>query len=364
MKLPTLSGVNFGGWLSQSDLSRQRLETFITENDFRLLQARGFNTVRVPFNAALLWQRGALLPEGLAWLDRAVAWAKAAGLIIILDLHETPGHSFVDMGANDIYGNPQQRKDAAALWTALARHYSGEGDRVLFELLNEPVAPDAGHWQSLAQQLTDAIRDQDERRPLVMGSNLWNTAGEFASLKPTGDPRTVYTFHFYDPVHFTHQGAPWVRWSTKLPPQPYPGEARGLETVLGKGDPAAEAQAGQTLGHWDAARLEGLLAPVIAFRDEHRVPVFCGEFGVYLNAPRADQLRWMEDFTGLLVKHGFGFTYWSHRDMDFGIFYGGAPWGHLPQYQNPDRMDAALMDLLARRAAELAAADARPVPAA
>ena len=186
----------------------------------------------------------------------------------------------------------------------------------------------------------------DARRPLVVGSNLWNCAGEFASLKPTGDARTVYTFHFYEPTHFTHQGAPWVAWARTLPlPQPYPGEAVGVEAVLGRGDPQAEAQAGHLAGRWDAARLEAALRPVLDFRERHQVSVFCGEFGVYLKAPRADQLRWMEDFMAVLARQKLGFTYWSYRDMDFGLDCRAEPWKDLPQYGGGG-MDRTLAGLL------------------
>lgn len=353
-QLPSpISGVNFGGWLSQSDLSPERLETFITQADFQFVKTTGFNTVRLPFNAKLIWAQGRLLPSGMVWLDQAVAWSKAAGLRLILDLHELPGASFTDMAANGLYQSAPQQADAAALWGALATHYSREGDQLFFELLNEPVAPSAAHWQALAQRLLAAIRAVDERRPVVMGSNLWSMAAEFARLEPLDDPRVVYTFHFYDPPHFTHQGAPWVAWARTLPPQPYPGTAQGVEALLGRGDAQAEAQAAHLDGVWDAARLEALLAPVIAFRDRHPAPIFCGEFGVYLKAGRADQLRWLEDLTGLLVKHGFGFTYWNHRGLDFGLHFEAPPWAHLPQYQNPAKRDEALVALLARRAAEL-----------
>jgi hypothetical protein len=144
-----------------------------------------------------------------------------------------------------------------------------------------------------------------------------------------------------------------VKWALSLPAQPYPGLAVGTEALLASADPQAQAQAAHLAGPWDAARLDALLAPVIAFRAKHKAPIFCGEFGVYLKAGRPDQLRWMEDFTGLLVKHGFGFTYWNYRGMDFGLYYEESKWGHLPQYQNPQKMDQALVDLLKKRAAEL-----------
>ncbi len=358
-RLP-VTGVNFGGWLSQSDLTAKRLETFITRADFAFVRERGFNTVRLPFDARLVQARdGGLRAEGVAWLTKALEWCRAEGLRLILDLHEIEGHSFTDMSQNDLYQDPALRSRARKLWVALARHFAKEGEYLFFELLNEAVAPEARLWQDLAEDLTAAIRGVDPSRPLVVGSNLWNCAGEFANLKPTGDARTVYTFHFYEPIHVTHQGAPWVKWAAGLPlPQPYPGKAVGIEAVLGRGDTQAEAQARHLKGVWNSRRLEEALQPVLEFRARHRVPIFCGEFGVYLKAPRETQLAWMRDFTGLLVKHGFGFTYWSHRGMDFGLYYEGAPWGHLPQYSNPAHLDTELADLLAERARRVAPAAA------
>src|SRR5665213_1052000 len=170
-----ITGVNFGGWLSQSDLSRRRLETFITQGDFHFVQERGFNTVRLPFNAQLIQASdGGLDADGLAWLDKAWAWAKGAQVRLILDLHEIEGHSFVAMAQNDLYTNPLRRGSARKLWLALSKHYLGQDENLVMELLNEAVAPSAAHWQDVAEDLTAAIRSVDRDRPLVVGSNLWN----------------------------------------------------------------------------------------------------------------------------------------------------------------------------------------------
>ena len=75
-----VSGVNFGGWLSQSPLTPEHLQSFITEADFVAVKAAGFNTVRLPFNAKLVFSpEGALIAEGVAWLDQGLALAKAHG---------------------------------------------------------------------------------------------------------------------------------------------------------------------------------------------------------------------------------------------------------------------------------------------
>jgi hypothetical protein len=347
LSLPPIHGVNFGGWLSQSPLTPAHLAGFVTEADFQAVKEAGFNTVRLPFNAQLVWdpERG-LLEEGAAWLDRAVAWAESRGLILILDLHQVPGHSFVDASQNNIYSDAERRRQARRLWAALAGRYVGRGDGLLFELLNEPVAPSAEVWRRLAEDLLASIRGVDERRPVVFGPNLWNGPAGFAGLEPFDDERIVYTFHFYEPHSFTHQGAPWVRWAKDLPVQHYPGEPVGLREALAAADVQAHAQADHIFHPWDKAALARMLEPVAAFRAAHKVPVFCGEFGVYLRAPRPDQLRWLEDLLALLAESGFGFTYWNWRGMDYGLYYEEGKWAAAPQYQGPLKRDEEVLALL------------------
>ena len=43
-------GVNLGGWFSQCDYSRERLDTFITEPDFAKIAGWGFDHVRIPID--------------------------------------------------------------------------------------------------------------------------------------------------------------------------------------------------------------------------------------------------------------------------------------------------------------------------
>lgn len=342
-----ISGANVGGWLSQSPLTPEHLESFITEADFKAMAEAGFNAVRVPFNAKLLWsQEQALRPEGLAWLDKAVAWGHAAGLTVILDLHEIAGHSFVDAAANDLYSNKDERRSGARLWKALAEHYVSHGNDLWFELLNEAVAPSQAAWVEVAEQWLAAVRDVDERRPVVFGPNLWNAPAGFADLPKLDDPRIVYTFHFYEPHSFTHQGAPWVKWAKSLPPQPYPGEPVGLREAMAAADIQAHAQADHLFQRWDRQALAAMLQPVLDFKAKHQVPVFCGEFGVYLKAGREDQLRWMGDLLGLLAEHRLGFTYWSWRGMDYGLHYEAGKWAGLPQYLMGKGQDRDLLGLL------------------
>jgi hypothetical protein len=167
------------------------------------------------------------------------------------------------------------------------------------------------------------------------------------------DPRVVYTFHFYEPHSFTHQGARWVAWAKDLPVQNYPGTPLGLREAMQAADVQAHVQADHLFHLWDKAALAKMLEPVLAFRRAHPVPVFCGEFGVYLKAPRPDQLRWIEDLCDLLAAEGLGFAYWNWRGLDYGLHYEEGHWAQAPQFQNALGRDEELLSLLKRCAAKL-----------
>lgn len=63
--------------------------TFITQHDFHQIAAAGMNHVRIPVGYwALENVAGDPYVNGqLAHLDRAVTWARAAGLKVVVDLH-------------------------------------------------------------------------------------------------------------------------------------------------------------------------------------------------------------------------------------------------------------------------------------
>ena len=88
-------GVNLGGWFSQCDYSKERLDSFITEKDFAQIAAWGFDHVRIPIDYNVIQNRdGSMIEEGLERIDQALALCERYGLHTVLDLHKTQGFSF------------------------------------------------------------------------------------------------------------------------------------------------------------------------------------------------------------------------------------------------------------------------------
>lgn len=352
-----LRGVNLGGWFSQIDAvegndprtfpgTRHHLESFLGPEDFRRIKAWGFDHVRLPVDHVNVFTGPGLAPDEtvLALLDRAVDGLTATGLCVILDLHKCPGHDFHAGATRDqaFFHDPACRAQARQVWTHLAERF-GPRPGVLLEILNEPVAPDAAVWNTVKDEMAAHIRRHAPRSTLVVGSNRWNNAGEFAQLTPVDDDNVLYSFHFYHPLPFTHQLAPWIADPYFAAHRTYPGDYPP--------PPDTATRLPPDTGRWDRARLEQAIEPVVRFRDRHQVPVACNEFGVYAGgADRASQLAWMTDVLSMLRERAIGWSYWNYRNLDFGLVSRGeARFASHPQYDNPERTDHPLVELLTAR---------------
>ncbi len=266
-----------------------------TMEDLSVLRSWGANLAEIPvLNVYAPRQPYAFQPENLAKLDRAVKAAEEAHLYVTLTCREGPGRPDFER-SHEIWRDAEAQDAYAKMWREIASHYRGRTSIVGYDLMCEPH-PDQeakqplGDWNALAKKITAAIREVDRDTPILVNSSGWAYPHEFETLQPTGDPRTVYTVHFYDPHYYTHQ-----KPADKVV---YPGFR-----MPGKEQPA-----------WDKATLVARLAPVRAFQLKHKVPIFVGEFGSARYAPGAEE--WLRDQIDLYEQFGWSWAYWAFREWD------------------------------------------------
>ncbi|MDR2692920.1 MAG: glycoside hydrolase family 5 protein [Chitinispirillales bacterium] len=354
---PRLRGLNLGGWLSQIDAIQgkdpekfpgidKHIETFITAADFANVAQWGFDHVRVPIDSCLFFTDNEKpINSRLVNIDRAVALSKQHELKIILDLHECPGHDFAD--AANAANSPVQRlfsgddtclKKTEKIWACLAERY-GSNEHILFESLNEPVAPTAAIWNTVKDRLCREIRRHAPKSTVITGPNMWNRPSAFGELTPFDDDNVVYSVHFYEPLLFTHQFAPWLNEPEMKVVRTYPSDY-GPESARKNGLALSK-------GIWDRGRLAEELAPVDAFGKKYGVSIICDEFGVYAPVELGAQLRWYDDLLSVLMDMGIGFSYWNYKNLDFGIISAGERLHEaLPQYDNAERINHSVLDVL------------------
>ena len=153
-------GLNLGGWLSQSPLTKEHMDTFITEEDIKRIASMGADHVRLPVDYPLVeTEDGTPKEEGYTYIDNCVAWCEKYGLHMLLDLHRAYGYSFGNAeNCASFFEDPYQQKRFLNLWEVFAKRY-GKYDFIAFDLLNEIVDPSVTDaWNDLAKRTVELIR--------------------------------------------------------------------------------------------------------------------------------------------------------------------------------------------------------------
>ena len=317
-------GVNLGGWLSQCDYSLDRLENFITEEDIAKIASWGADHVRLPFDFnILLDENGELKPDAFKYLDRAVEWAQKHGLNIILDLHKTMGYSF-DPGEKEIgfFSNVKYQDIFINLWKAVAARYKDYPDSIAYEILNEITDDEfAEPWNKISRRAVEEIRKIAPRNYIIYGGIHNNSIKGLPLLEKPLDDRIVYTFHFYDPLIFTHQKAYWF---DGMPADYYMTYPAPTAEYVEKSKQFPEKKVwevfdGYTEDAVDARFLEFYMKEAVEFAERMNAPLYCGEYGVIEVAPLEDTLRWHRDMRDTFDKLNIARSVWSYKEMDFGF---------------------------------------------
>ncbi len=257
---------------------------------FRMIKDAGFSTVRINLHPFRHMERDENYTLRDSWwqvLNWAVKNALASDLMVILDMHE-----FGAMG-ND----PQSNKDRfLAFWRQVSERLKDAPDSVLFEILNEPSRQlTAQMWNQYLRQALTVIRRTNPTRTVIIGPAQYNSIGQLHMLDlPKDDRNIILTVHYYSPMDFTHQGAPWAGRRDKT----------GVEW---KGTDE------------EKAAVERDFAKAQAWAKEHNRPIFLGEFGVYDKAPLESRLRYLKFVTRTMERFGWSWAYWQF-DSDFILY--------------------------------------------
>jgi len=305
------------------------MESFVVEEDFARIASWGFNSVRLPVDGEWLFReegRGSLDPEAFRFIVKVLGWAKKTGLLVILDVHSVPWHSFARRELTDLRDRPEILRAFCGQWKRLAEKLKGWDAPLWYDVLNEPVFNDPSDWNPIAKALVESIREVESQRTLVLEATKWGSIPLMIPLvQGVAGTDLVYSFHFYEPMFVTHQHARWWREGKPYVENvDYPGPIPRVEEYLANPDLVAETRelliphAGK---RWDKKALRELLEPLQGLM-KAGARVYCGEFGVNDLAPQATRLNWTRDAVELMDEMGIGWSYWNYRGLDFGVWTG------------------------------------------
>lgn len=260
------------------------LDNHTREPDIKAMGQWGFNSVRLPIHFDLLtlpvdqepvsggdtWHE-----DGFKRIDDLLAWSKANGIYLILDLHAAPGGQGNDLAISDrdptkpsLWDSPENQRKTIALWRKLAARYAHEPWIGGYDLINEPnwsfATPGKGNGcdeklngpvRDLQMRITQAIREVDDKHLVIVEGNCWGN--NYAGVLPKWDGNMVLSFHKY--------------WNVNTPDS---------------------------------------IAPILKLRDDNAMPIWLGESGENSNVWFADSIR-------LVEGEGIGWAFWPLKKIGF-----------------------------------------------
>ena len=316
-------GINLGGFLSQCTHEEEHYDSFIKEEDIGKIREMGFDHIRLPIDYEVFeTEEGVRREDGYRRVHQVIEWCEAQGLPVILDLHKAYGYDFNDAGnseKNRLFTDEKVQGRFLGLWESLAKEYSVHKD-LCFELLNEVVEDEnAEAWNILIKKAVSVIRRFSKDAWIIYGGIQWNSAGTIKYLEKPADDRILFTFHFYEPLVFTHQWAHWMPVMQEIKTVHYPDNYeiyREKSRILGtQGQSVVERQ----YDEMNISFLRDMVRVAVESAKEKGAPLYVGEFGVIDQAPEEDTLRWFRDVMTIFSEEKIGCALWTYKDMDFGI---------------------------------------------
>jgi hypothetical protein len=236
--------------------------------------------------------------------------------------------------------------------------------------------PENIHWPKTLDELWQAARLGSTELTLVLSGEKWSDVDALEALPRLSDPNILYSFHYYDKLTFTHQGASWMEdYFKALEKVPYPLQRRSLNSIWPKiaknienddriKDKVATKLAGRKAlecyygtpksGCQPYSRREMLTALTKAAQQGKRLGVkpnrlLLGEFGVlsrfnnsesktsHTAAAIEDKVAWLQDMRRATEAAGISHAMWTYNDVGgFGAF----------QLQNPNQLDSRILGAL------------------
>ena len=318
-QMPFSRGVNLTNWFQTSSAQQIQFTKF-TKRDFINIKSLGCDVIRLPINLHAMTNGDPdyiIDPLFFTFLDSAVTWAEELQIHLLLD-----NHTFDPAEDTD----PEIGPVLIKVWSQMADHYKNRSKYIYYEVLNEPHGILDKLWGQIQQSVIDSIRSIDTIHTIIVGPAGWNSYNNLNALPLYSDTNLIYTFHFYDPFMFTHQGASWTDPSmVPLAGVPFPYDSARM--------PACPPELEDTWIEWSlnnyindgtVQRVQDLIHIAVSFRDNRKVPLFCGEFGAYMpNSDEPDRVYYYNVVSEYLQNNGIPWTMWDYQG-GFGIFEEGS----------------------------------------
>lgn len=315
-------GVNLSNWFTFRDTAARWGSHIPQLSDFPVVREAGFEHVRVGFDP--LWladmnQPHELRIKEIATLEQALFDVRRVGLLPILVSQPNAAVK------KQLLVSETFRENYLQLWETLAmRFVDWPADQIILEPHNEPEIDDSAVWAEIQKALLTRIREVLPEHTLIATGHGFANVDEMIQMQPLDIDNIAYSFHFYSPHNFTHQGARWG-WSMwkRFHSWPYPSSPEAVAEPLKRQDEDAKEHL-EWYGEqrWNREKLAEILDKAEAWARQHDVYVICTEYGAYrFNVSDEYRHVWLRDARELMEQRGFGWTIWDYAG-GFGVMEG------------------------------------------
>jgi endoglucanase len=291
-------------WEQPDDL----LKTDITPT-LNAIKEHGFKTVRLPvaFDMYLQPNSSNFLVQLVDKLGDAYNTCEKLGLNLIITYH----YGKIYYESDNRFS---ERDRIMWMWKQLQNKFRGMGYQSLFfELYNEPTE-ERKAWKEDITYIINGLRWEDKDRYYIIGGTNYNNADELLDMGKLDDEKILYTFHFYEPYIFTHQGAEWVKDRTYMTNIPYPYNKNRMP-ALDKASIGSAVEQDYTKYPAEGTK-EYISVRIRKISEEckkRNMPLICTETGVINQADEKYRRNYLEDILSIMDGLGIPIILWDYN---------------------------------------------------
>jgi hypothetical protein len=230
--------------------------------------------------------------ENLEHTDKRVQWLAEHNIYFIMEIH------WRALGIDEKFTEPDMLRDQmASMYAMLAQRYKDVEHLMGFCMFSEIyVAPQYYQiYNEICTAIVDAVHAVEPS--FIVSATGVQTSSAESMIDPIYIDRAnvIYDFHFYSPKMFTHYRSYYG--DLRYPGWIADGWTKGVEMA-------------------DINYLREKLRPVFDFSEKWNVPVWCGEFGAFGNAPDGSSPRWERDVYYLLEEKNIPWILWRWNNKE------------------------------------------------